>query len=121
MSKWDGVIIFAGCAISFFFIGMHAWNAHTQHAQYATVIHNGVVVHTIPLSKNQNYVYAPDATTRMTIRVENNKVCVVESSCQNKVCVHSGWIHTPGATLVCAPNHILITIDGKKNVDTVTH
>jgi len=102
-------------------MAVHTWYAQGHRARYATLMHNGVVEHKMLLAKNQQYVYAPDATTRMTINVEHNKVCIVESSCPNKVCVHSGWIEMPGSTLVCVPNHVVITIEGKQDVDAVTY
>jgi hypothetical protein len=49
-------------------------------------------------------------TGPMTLCIKNNTVSVIKSCCPHHICVESGAIHFPNAQIVCAPNHILISI-----------
>lgn len=46
----------------------------------------------------------------MRIAIEDSSVRVLQSSCANKVCIHTGIITSPNRQIVCAPNHVLIQI-----------
>ncbi|MFA6472411.1 MAG: NusG domain II-containing protein [Candidatus Latescibacterota bacterium] len=51
------------------------------------------------------------------IKVGNGAVCIPESPCPDKYCVHMGHISHAGEILVCVPNHIIVRITGGKNDD----
>ncbi len=57
--------------------------------------------------------------SEMTIGVKKDAICVVSSSCPSQYCVHQGWISEPGRPLVCAYNHIVISILGSAEADFV--
>lgn len=44
------------------------------------------------------------------IQVRDGAVSVLEASCPDKVCVHSGTVRYPGETIVCLPNRMIITV-----------
>ena len=44
--------------------------------------------------------------------VENGRVCMLDSTCPDKVCVKTGWISGAGQSIVCVPNRIIIKISG---------
>ncbi len=52
---------------------------------------------------------------RVILEVREGTVRVVQSSCLQKICVNTGWINRPGQTIVCLPNKVLITIEGKES------
>ncbi|MDH5175011.1 MAG: NusG domain II-containing protein [Elusimicrobiota bacterium] len=60
---------------------------------------------------------------RVVIEVKEGRVRVVESSCFQKICVNTGWINKPGQNIVCLPNKVLVTIEGKKSptMDAVSY
>ena len=60
---------------------------------------------------------------RVVIEVKEGRVRVVESSCFQKICVNTGWIDKPGQNIVCLPNKVLVTIEGKKSptMDAVSY
>ena len=60
---------------------------------------------------------------RVVIEVKEGRVRVVESSCFQKICVNTGWINKPGQNIVCLPNKVLVTIEGKKSpeIDAVSY
>ena len=49
---------------------------------------------------------------KLTVVIEGGKVCVTESSCDDRVCVHSGKISLSGQSIICAPAGIVINIGG---------
>ena len=58
-----------------------------------------------------------------TFEIEDGRVRMTASDCRDKVCVGMGWIDTPGRSIVCLPNRVVIRVTGGRkagNVDTVT-
>jgi len=54
------------------------------------------------------------------VSIKSGKVSVIESSCQNKICIKTGVIKNPGQLIVCVPNKVVIKIvSNKKNFDTL--
>ena len=51
----------------------------------------------------------------LVIVVENQRLRITDSSCPQKVCVHTGAISHRGEILVCAPNHVVVHITGEKS------
>lgn len=58
-----------------------------------------------------------------TFEIEDGRIRMIGSDCRDKVCVGMGWIDTPGRSIVCLPNRVVIRVTGGRkagNVDTVT-
>lgn len=56
------------------------------------------------------------------IKIFNNSVSIVHSNCPHHLCIKSGSIRFPNTQIVCAPNHILISIkssEKKANLDGI--
>ncbi len=49
----------------------------------------------------------------MLINVKGGRVAVAESSCQKKICVKTGYISSPHEKIVCVPNRVVVSIEGK--------
>ncbi|MBQ8917117.1 MAG: NusG domain II-containing protein, partial [Oscillospiraceae bacterium] len=47
------------------------------------------------------------------------RACIAQSTCPGEDCVHSGWISSPGRSVVCLPNRVEIRITGSSEVDFV--
>lgn len=58
----------------------------------------------------------------VTLVTSAGNIRVLASSCANKVCVRQGAIRRPHQMLVCAPNHLVVTLTGakKNDLDAVT-
>jgi len=54
-----------------------------------------------------------------TVVIRDGKACIAQSSCPGEDCVHSGWISSPGRSVVCLPNRVEIRITGSSEVDFV--
>ena len=54
---------------------------------------------------------------KLTVVIEGGEVYVTESSCDDRVCVHSGKISLSGQSIICAPAGIVINIGGGDSDD----
>lgn len=48
----------------------------------------------------------------MRLQVRGGKIRAAACSCPGQDCVHTGWIHMPGQSIVCVPNKVIIEIPG---------
>lgn len=55
-----------------------------------------------------------------TFRIDENGVSMISSDCQNQVCVRTGTINEARQSIVCAPNKVVIKIQGESDYDAVT-
>lgn len=46
-----------------------------------------------------------------TVRVEQGRICVMDASCPDHVCVNTGWISDGAIPIVCLPNKLVIQVD----------
>lgn len=53
----------------------------------------------------------------LTIQVKNGKVAVVEQTSNHNYCEIMGEVNKPGTAIICAPNGVVVTIEGKENND----
>jgi hypothetical protein len=53
-------------------------------------------------------------TGTLMVRIKNNSVSVLSSDCPHHLCMQIGSISHSNQQIVCAPNHILITISNTK-------
>lgn len=60
---------------------------------------------------------------RVVIEIKEGRVRAVESSCFQKICVNTGWINKPDQNIICLPNKVLVTIEGKESpkIDAVSY
>ena len=59
----------------------------------------------------------------MVILVDGKgSIRVEESTCPDQVCVHTVAAHSPGDQIICVPNHMVITVEGRgAGIDALTH
>ncbi|MDR0347681.1 MAG: NusG domain II-containing protein [Coriobacteriales bacterium] len=70
-------------------------------------------VREIPLDTNGR----TEITTALgsnTIEVADGQIRVVDATCGNRDCVHQGAISSPGQTIVCLPNRLVIRVEGSE-------
>lgn len=56
------------------------------------------------------------------VKIHDNGVEIIEASCPDKVCIHSGFITKSSESIVCLPNKVhikIITQDNNKNEEDV--
>ena len=54
---------------------------------------------------------------RTEIEIKDKRVRVVDSPCEKKICVRTGWIDKPYQTIVCVPNRVVIRLLGSNDSD----
>ena len=52
------------------------------------------------------------AQGEMVLEVKGGRIRAAESSCEKKICVHTGFISSPHEKIVCIPNRVVISIEG---------
>ncbi len=50
---------------------------------------------------------------KMDIEVNGGRVRVLDSDCPKRLCVAFGWISSPGESIVCVANKVIIEVSGK--------
>ncbi|MDD3839033.1 MAG: NusG domain II-containing protein [Clostridia bacterium] len=56
------------------------------------------------------------------IEIETGRARVKEANCPDEVCVNTGWIDSPGETVVCLPNKVVIKIIGEsEDIDGISY
>lgn len=71
-----------------------------------------------PLSEDQKLTVTSNSHA-LTLEIRDGKAHVLKSDCPDKICMHSGWIGTPGQSVICAPAgvRLLIVKDKGGNAD----
>ncbi|MEG1541331.1 MAG: NusG domain II-containing protein [Oscillospiraceae bacterium] len=79
----------------------------------ASVYQDGKLLHSIALQEvTEREIIKVGGAFHNEIAVEPGRICVLSSDCPGEDCVHSGWIESPGRSLVCLPNRLEIRIEG---------
>ncbi len=87
--------------------------------RWALVRLDGRIVYQLALDTDQEVtVRGPAGET--VIRVQGGRVRVVSSPGPQQICVRQGWIHKPGETLICLPNHVTVEIPGSSGIDAIS-
>lgn len=84
----------------------------------AVITHYGRKIAVLPLSQNVTQSF-PAGSGRITVKVEQGKAWVVDSSCRRKICTHASPVCLAGERIICAPNRFLLEIEGRGGLDTV--
>ena len=85
----------------------------------ATVVLEGETIATYDLSALAGPVEleVDGAAYPLTVRAEPCRICIAESSCPGKDCVHTGWISRAGGQIICLPNRLVISLTGGASED----
>lgn len=91
--------------------------AEEGKADCVRVYRDGELVDTLSLNRDGEVEIAGEYTNVITVR--NGAAAITGSDCPGEDCVHSGWIRSPGRSIVCLPNRVEIRISGEAEVDLV--
>ncbi|HBE03250.1 MAG: hypothetical protein A2096_09695 [Spirochaetes bacterium GWF1_41_5] len=61
------------------------------------------------LSENR-VIELKGATGDFVCEISDKRVRAVKSCCRDKLCIKNGWIRTPGQSIICLPEKIMINI-----------
>ena len=112
------IIAIALVAVIAILVAVFFWTSFgSEEAGVVTVYQDGKLIREISLNETTEFVVEGDYTN--VISVEDGKAAIIESDCPGTDCVHSGWIHESGRSIVCLPNRVEIRIEGASEVDFV--
>lgn len=77
-------------------------------AAVAQIYQNGKLVMTLPLDQPRELPVTGGYCNTITVR--DGKIAITGSDCPGQDCVHSGWLDSPGRSLVCLPNALEIRV-----------
>lgn len=98
-------------------IALFSWIALSHASPYASkavILVHGKVYKVVSLDKNGTFDIRWKGVHLMTVQIKNGAVRAKESTCKNKICVHTGWISKDGQSIVCVPNRVIIYTKGAK-------
>jgi len=73
----------------------------------------------LPLDENKR-IEVQGALGTSIIEIKDRQVRFVDSPCQNKQCIITGWLHKDGELAACIPNGVTVQIIGQdKRFDTL--
>ncbi|MBN1578369.1 MAG: NusG domain II-containing protein [Chitinispirillaceae bacterium] len=67
-----------------------------------------------PLAENR-VITVDGVIGPVEVVIKNGAVSITRSTCPHGICMKSGPIRRPRAQIVCAPNHILVTVTSSGN------
>jgi hypothetical protein len=83
-----------------------------------SIYKNGRKDKILSLKKNTTQTFrAQDG--KVTVRIEDGKAWVSESTCRHKICLYSPPVSLAGERIVCAPNHFLLEVQRSGSIDTI--
>ena len=85
---------------------------------FAVVYYNNEVVKRMPLDKDDDFImykvdYPDLYGDELIVSVRNNKVFISKEDSPFHYCSYLGEISNRGSSLICAPNCVRVTIEGK--------
>lgn len=92
----------------------------------AVVRRDGNIIKTVNLSElKKTETFTVDGDIPVTVRLQHDGACVLESGCKDKICVKTGMLTRAGQTAVCLPAKVTlelkdITGQSTGQIDAVT-
>lgn len=114
--------IFLFVAIIVVGLAAAAWLAfHSESGDKVNISVDGKPYATYRLSENRNVVVRRGGKVNI-ITIHDGKVSMSEASCSNQVCVQHRAISATGESIICLPNKVVVSIEGKgeNKYDTIS-
>ncbi len=89
---------------------------HNVRGAAATVRVDGKIVVTVDLSSPDPRTLHITGVLGPLVIVADGKgsIRVTEATCPDQICVHTTAARSPGDQIICVPNHVVITVEGKE-------
>ncbi|MCX5779093.1 MAG: NusG domain II-containing protein [Elusimicrobia bacterium] len=121
-SRLDIAIVAVVIVCSLSYIAWKAYGGLSQDGQKKEVIvyQKETLIEKFPLDKDSK---TPLLNGRMQLEIAQGRARIFSSDCPQNICVHLGWIHYSGQSIVCVPNQITVEIksDGVPLLDGVSY
>ena len=107
------LVLALAAVVALFFVP----NRGTTENAMVQIYQDGKLMQELSLESDQSILITGEYENTVVIR--NGRACIGQSNCPGEDCVHSGWISSPGRSVVCLPNRVEIRITGSSEVDFV--
>lgn len=105
-------------AVTALLVGVIFWTkVGAKEASLVAVYQDGSLVKELSLDSDVEFVIEGEYENVVTIK--DGKAAITKSDCPGTDCVHSGWIHEAGRSIVCLPNRVELRVEGTSEVDFV--
>ncbi len=64
------------------------------------------------LTENQEIPIISDKKTCNVVKIENGAAFMLKANCPDHLCMHQGKISSQSQSIVCLPNHVVVTVEG---------
>ena len=102
------VMVFVSALILLGFLYSNYWREAFLGNQAAIMV-AGKHWLNVDLFQNQ-WIDVPGALGVSKLQVEDGKIRFVQSPCENKQCIHQGWIRQGGEVAACVPNKVSVQV-----------
>ncbi len=126
MKKGDKIaVIILALLIIISFVGVYTYLLKSKNNHPVAVIkQDGKEIQRIDLKEikeSKEWKIYDDKGNYNTIRVEPDRISIIDADCPDKLCVKFGWLSRSGQTAVCMPNKLTIEIQGgTSEVDVIS-
>ncbi len=69
----------------------------------------GKLEYTLPISLDRT-VEVSGPLGKAIVEIKDNRVRIKDAPCNNKICIHQGWIRN--GAIICLPNRVIVSIAG---------
>ena len=91
-----------------------AYGGQNSGALTAIVKHRGQVVARVELSSlTEEKTVSIDGAYHLTVTLDRTGAAVTDSDCPGQDCLHTGRITRAGQSIVCLPEQVIVTLEGK--------
>lgn len=113
--KLDCVVIFSLIIFSFvfYFITNNSFRTNKENnvSKKAVITIDGKIYKEIKLTKGHNEeIEIKSKYGENVIAIEDGSVHMHESDCKDRICLKMGTISTPGDSIICLPNRLMVKI-----------
>ncbi len=91
-----------------------SYGGRSGDALTATVKHRSQVVAQVELSSlTEEKTVSIDGAYHLTVTLDRTGAAVTDSDCPGQDCLHTGRITRAGQSIVCLPEQVVVTLEGK--------
>lgn len=103
------VLLLAAVLVSYLYLAF--WGPGTA-GEYAVIHANGREWQKVSLHEDHKW-QVPGPLGVSTLEVRGGRIRFSDSPCQNKACIHAGWLSHGGEAAACLPNRISVQVIGR--------
>ncbi len=93
-----------------------SFSSSSSEDNIVVIRYNNEIVHKMNLQVDETFTMKQEdydlLLGDLTVQVKDGKVAVVEQTSNHNYCEIMGEVNKPGTAIICAPNGVVITIEG---------